>query len=196
MVNQERDNLLKQLYRGSEVALANCEGCFPSRKGDAFLGNERTGIDFGSYKQRRDSPPFLSMLCHPEKGSPPRIARQGARMKIHRSHLRDGEKFRAKDLLVIGDNELGVPSTLIPSLEQQEQSFKEELHHIRKLNSDLLLEELRAIALHQDNDFIPTMAYGIEWKGVRFSKYRQILEDLERAPEDVKERLLNCVEEY
>ena len=91
--------------------------------------------------------------------------------------------------------ELGIPSALIPGLWQWGLTFDEEIACLKQLDHTLLLQELRLIASHLENDFIPSMAKGIEWKGIRFAK-QQLLYDLELCPGEIIFRLTHFIQTY
>lgn len=92
--------------------------------------------------------------------------------------------------------ELAIPSTLIPGLKHWEMTFEEEIAALEHLEKEVLLQELRDIAAHQENDFIPSMARGIEWRGNRCSPNQQLLEDLEAQAEAVIARFMDFLKKY
>jgi DNA-binding transcriptional ArsR family regulator len=96
--------------------------------------------------------------------------------------------------------ELGVPPILLPGVYQSVFSIKEELDLLSKRltveNARKIHHELALVSVHRENQFIPSLAKGIEWEGFTFSNKSDILEDLKRKPKIVFNRLLNFIEEY
>lgn len=84
--------------------------------------------------------------------------------------------------------ELGVPPSLVPGIYKRTvATFEEEVDLLSTLDAGELLEDLRRITEHRENEFIPHLARGAEWEGFKFTE-SSLLADLERDPKGLLDR--------
>ena len=88
--------------------------------------------------------------------------------------------------------ELGTPSFLIPNLQSfstdLDSEFNQLLVNLKHLDLEWVIQQIKLLSHERQNDFIPTLAKGIEWADFKPTPATNLIQDLKTSPQKVFDR--------
>ncbi len=88
--------------------------------------------------------------------------------------------------------ELGTPSFLIPNLQSfstdLDSEFNQLLVNLKHLDLEWVIQQVEQLSHERQNDFIPTLAKGIEWADFKPTPATNLIQDLKTNPQKVFDR--------
>lgn len=96
--------------------------------------------------------------------------------------------------------ELGVPPIFFNNFENLTNDLDEEIDNLTQFlnheNPKTVWNSLEQVAQQRENQFIPKLAKGLEWRDYQPTNSRQLLTDLRTKPQEVYRQLLAFIEDY